>query len=153
MKVKFKYGIRTYSGTLDEMTYGSYRKHTVCLGRRYVVPTETEQNITMGEILKNLGSVYRDTSGEYQDDLKLYSSRNARQNVKYNQLPPTPYSIFVKMMFAWQESDPEHVDLATITVGDIVLADAPVISIASAVEADLLKRVTNYSELDNPMGE
>jgi len=153
MKVKFKYGIRTYSGTLDEMTYGSYRNGSVCIGRKYIKPALTEQNVSMGEILKNLGSVYRDTSGEYQDDLKLYAYRNGKENIRSNQLAPTSYAIFVKMMFAWQESDPEHVDLATITVGDIVLADAPVISIATAIEADLLKSVSNYSELDNPMGE
>jgi len=153
MKVKFKYAIRTYSGTLDEMTYGSYRNGAICIGRKWVYPELTAHNESLGAIMKNLGSVYRDTSGEYQDDLKEYAKRNGKQNVKWYQLPPSAYAIFIKMMFAWQESDPEHVDLETITVGDIVLADAPVISIASAVEADLLKRVTNYSELDNPMGE
>ncbi len=38
MKVKFKYGIQTYSGTVDEMTFGSYRKGTLCIGRKYVIP-------------------------------------------------------------------------------------------------------------------
>ena len=33
MKVKFKYGIQTYSGTVDEMVYGSYRDGKLCIGR------------------------------------------------------------------------------------------------------------------------
>ncbi|MDP3114547.1 MAG: hypothetical protein Q8M98_07195 [Candidatus Cloacimonadaceae bacterium] len=50
MKVKFKYGIATYSGTLDEMTYGSYRSGRLCIGRRWVMPSLTVQNKTIGSV-------------------------------------------------------------------------------------------------------
>ena len=49
MKVKFKYGIQTYSGTIDEMVYGSYRDDKLCIGREYVYPTpERENNALLG---------------------------------------------------------------------------------------------------------
>ena len=33
MKVKFKYGIATQAAPFDEMVYGSYRDHKLCIGR------------------------------------------------------------------------------------------------------------------------
>jgi hypothetical protein len=57
MKVKFKYGIRTYSGTIDEMTYGSYRKGKVCIGRQWVLPKPTEQNTEIGAVATNLSDL------------------------------------------------------------------------------------------------
>ncbi|MDD2331030.1 MAG: hypothetical protein PHI68_00100 [Candidatus Cloacimonetes bacterium] len=153
MKVKFKYGIRTYSGTVDEMTYGSYRKGTVCISRKHTMPRITEQNESMGAILKNLGALYRSCDPDYVSDLKAYATKNSSENVPYNELAPTAYAIFTKMMFAWKKSDPEHVDLATINLGDIVMSEAPVLCIADAVDGDLLARVKDYETLDNPMGQ
>lgn len=152
MKVKFKYGIRTYSGTLDEMTYGSFRKHTLCIGRKYVKPAFTDQNAKMGAIMKNLSALYAEADEGYLDDLGVYAVRNGRQNVPYGRLVPTRYAIFVKMMHAWQESDPEFVDLSAVTIEDIVSHESPVISVRDAVAAGLLARVKDYDELDTEIG-
>jgi len=152
MKVKFKYGIITYSGTLDEMSYGSFRQHTLCIGRKYVKPAPTEQNAIMGAIMKNLSKIYAEADGGYIQDLGVYAVRNGKQNVPKGQLIPTRYAIFVKMMFAWQESDPEFVDLSAVTIEDIVTHEAPVISVKDAVDADLLARVMDYDELDSEIG-
>ncbi len=152
MKVKFKYGIRTYSGTVDEMTYGSYRKGAICIGRKWVYPTLSEHSQTLGDILKNLGVLYRSCDEDYLADLKTYAVKNGKENVRYNQLVPTAYAIFMKLMFAWKKSDPEHVDLATISLGDIVMAEAPVLTIKDTVDYDLLARVSDYEDLNKPMG-
>jgi hypothetical protein len=33
MRVTFKYGIKTFSGTIDSMVYGAYRDGNLCIGR------------------------------------------------------------------------------------------------------------------------
>jgi len=151
MKVRFKYGIRTYSGTLDEMVYGSYRKHRLCIGRVYVIPVLTEQNALLGAIGKNLAKIYGEADGGYVQDLGVYARRN-EANTPYSQLVPTRYAIFIKMMFAWQESDPEFVDLSAVTIEDIVTHEAPVISVKDAIDAGLLRKVVRYDELDSEIG-
>ena len=57
MKVKFKYGIRTFSGTVDEMTYGSFKKGKVCIGRRWVMPRLTDNNAALGSAAVLVGLV------------------------------------------------------------------------------------------------
>ncbi len=67
MKVNLKYGIKTYSGTIDEMTYArSYRKNTICIGRKYVKPRLTDQNTLIGSKMKNLAIIYEDVSDSYK---------------------------------------------------------------------------------------
>ena len=154
MKVLFNYAVRTYSGTIDNMVYGSYQKNMFCIGRKYIYPTLTDNNKDFGKVAENLADCYNDTSGAYQDDVKDYAGRlKTKIGQKAKKLALTSYAIFIRMMYAWQASDPDHVDLATITVGDIVLADAPVLTVATAIEADLMPKVPDYFELDNPMGE
>jgi len=149
MKVYFKYGIKTYSGTVNGMTYGSYRKGNLCIGREYVYPNLTDNNFSMGAIMKNLAGVYHNASPDYVLDLKTYAERNGSENVSKTQLIPTAFSLFIKMMFAWYDSDPEHVELSTVTIGDIIALDADVKTIARAVEADFLPLISVYDDLTN----
>ena len=147
MKVKFKFGIETYSGTVDSMTYGSYRDDKLCIGREYVYPRITANNTLMGANMSNLASVYHNVSVGYLTDLKTYALRNGSENVPKTQLIPTAFSLFIKMMYAWYESDPETVDLATVTVADIVALDADVKTITRAVEAGFLPAVSVSDDL------
>jgi hypothetical protein len=147
MKVKFKYGIKTYSGTIDEMVYGSYRDGKLCIGREYVYPKLTENNTLTGKSIINLASVYRNVSPAYLQDLKTYTARNGKENTPKNKLKPTVFALFIKMMYAWQESDSEHVDLQTVTVADIVALVAPVKTIAGAIEEELLPSVSIFEDL------
>ncbi|MDD4223400.1 MAG: hypothetical protein PHD87_02305, partial [Candidatus Cloacimonetes bacterium] len=66
MKVKFKYGIATYSGTIDEMVYGSYRDDKLCIGREYVYPRLTEYNAAIGGAGANLAILWASGSAEYK---------------------------------------------------------------------------------------
>lgn len=149
MKVKFKFGIETYSGTVDGMTYGSYRDDKLCIGREYVYPTITANNTDKGAIVKNLATVYHTVNADYLADLKAYCVRNGMENVPKDMLIPTAFSIFLKMMYAWYESDPAHVDLKTVTVADIVALDADVRTIARAVTAEFLPAVTTADSYTN----
>jgi len=147
MKVIFKYGIKTYSGTIDDMVYGSFRKDELCIGRAYVYPTITADNHLKGAIMKNLASVYHNVSPTYLQNLKTYALRNGQENVPKTKLIPSCFSMFLVMMFAWFKSDPEHVDLSTVTVADIVALDADVQTIASAVTAGFLPHISNSADL------
>ncbi len=152
MKVKFKYGIKTYSGTLEEMVFGSYREDNLCIGRKYVMPELTPQNGVIGGIMKNLSSLYAEALEDYKGDLKIYSKLNGKQNVSKNQLVPTAYAIFVKMMFAWQAANPGSVDLATVTIEDIVSLPAPVICVADAISEGLIANVVGGELLIEQIG-
>jgi len=151
MKVKFKFGIETYSGTVDSMTYGSYRDDKLCIGREYVYPRITDNNHAMGNIMKNLASVYAAADPLYIADLKTYAMRNGSENVPKTKLIPTAFSLFIKMMYAWYDSDPEHVDLASVTVADIIALDADVQTVSDAIDAGFLPSVSVYDDLINPI--
>ena len=146
MKVYFKKNIRCYSGLNDELVYQAFRNRKVCIGRDFVYPVLNANHHLKGDIVKNLASVYHNASENYVDDLKTYCVRNG-QNVPKDKLIPTSFSMFLKMMYAWYESDTEHVDLTTVTVADIVTLDADVRTIARAVEAGFLPMVTLYDDL------
>ncbi len=140
MKVKFKYGIRTYSGTLDELTFGSYFKDRVCIARRYVVPRLTDQNSLMGNKMKNLAVIYEDVSDSYKLELKKYASLHSILTPR-GKLPATSYALWVKMMFLFAKADPEHIDLVTLTYSDLQTMGDDILSIASAVTNGFMDNV------------
>ena len=147
MKVKFKYGIRTFSGTLDEMTYGSYRNGAVCIGRRWVYPKLNDQHTTMGERMKNLSKVYSGASAGFKEDLVTYTVKNGRENVPKTKLVPSPYAIFIKMMFAWSKASGGLIDLASVTLEDIQSSTGGAKNIAEAVENGHLRAVSGWDTL------
>ena len=150
MKVKFKFGIQTYSGTVDEMTFGSYRKNSLCIGRKYVTPKLTENNTSMGAKLKNLAIVYGSVTSGYLDELKTYAGLNS-VNVPKTKLPPTAFAIFVKMLYLFSELDSGHIDLATVTYTDLQTLGTDIASIAAAVENGYLASVAGADELTTVM--
>ena len=147
MKVKFKYGIQTYSGTIDEMVYGSYRDGKLCIGREYVYPRLTANNETLGAIGSNLAALWATVSSGYKDDLKTYSQRNGTENVPKTQLPPTSYALFIKMMHAWAKSDPEHIDLASINREDVTELGTYVTTVKNAIGNGYLDSISAYDDL------
>lgn len=147
MKVKFKYGIETYSGKIDGMVFNSCRKGHLCIGREFVYPTLTTNNTNKGAITKNLAVVYHNASSGYQADLKSYGVRNGQENVSYDQMVPSGYNLFMKMMYAWAKTDPLHIDLTAVTVADIVTMDAEVMTLERAIDAGYLAKVSSYNDL------
>ncbi|MDD2230362.1 MAG: hypothetical protein PHY48_13230 [Candidatus Cloacimonetes bacterium] len=140
MKVKFKFGIKTYSGTVDDMTFGSYRKHSLCIGRKYVTPRLTTQNTSMGAKIKNLADIYGDVTVLYEADLKTYTGKYASIAPK-DKLAPDAFAIFVKMMFLFAKLDEGHIDLATLTYSDLQTVGTDIASIADAVDNGYLPNV------------
>ena len=150
MKVLFKYGIKTYTGTLDEMTYGSYRDGSLCIGRKYVIPAETAQNASVAEISKNLATVYASCSAGYKADLKTYA-RKHEALVPAGKLAPNAYAIFVRMMYLFSELDSGHVDLASVSYADLQTIGADIASVADAVGSGYLPKVAGADALTAEM--
>ena len=150
MKVQFKYGIKTYTGTLDEMTYGSYRDDSLCIGRKYVIPAATAQNASLTAISKNLASVYASCSAAYKADLKVYARKHASR-VPAGKLPPSAYAIFVRMMYLFSELDSGHVDLASVSHADLQTIGSDIASIADAVGSGYLPEVPGADTLTAEM--
>lgn len=146
MKVTFKYGIKTYSGTLDEMTYGSYNDGGLCISRKHVTPALTANNTLRGAIMKNLSAIYGSLSSSYKDDLKTYARKNAA-NVPSHKLAPTSFAIWMKMMYLFSELDSGHVDLSTVTYTDLQTVGADIASIALAVVNGYLAEVSGADTL------
>ena len=146
MKVRFKYGIATYSGTIDEMVYGSYRDHKLCIGRDYVYPRLTANNTLMGSVGSNLAMLWGEASSAYKTDLKTYSQRNGTENIPKTQLPPTNYALWIKLLYAWHEDNPS-VDLSTLTVEDFELGGASVSTVKNAIDNGYLDKVGTYDDL------
>jgi len=151
MKVLFKYGIRTYSGTIDEMTYGSYKDGKVCIGRAWVMPQTTPQNTELGAVAANLGDLWAAASAGYKADFKAYAAKNNAENVAANRLGPSGYALFVKAMYAWAEDDAPAVDLKTVTIEDIGTLGGKVASVSDCVDNGYLDAVSDYETLDEPI--
>ncbi|PKN75021.1 MAG: hypothetical protein CVU49_06135 [Candidatus Cloacimonetes bacterium HGW-Cloacimonetes-2] len=147
MKVTLKYNLSSYSGTLNDMTYGSYKDGAVCIGRKWVQPATTPQQGELGKIAINLSDIYSEASAEWKADLKIYARKYGMEITPKNQLGPSGYALYVKMMYAWAASDPEHVTLDSLSLTDIQTLEAPVLSIADAVAEELLPRTSNCDAL------
>jgi hypothetical protein len=146
MKTKLKYGIATYSGTIDEITFGSYKNDTVCIARKYVKPRLTENNTLMGDIAKNLSTIYAECSELYKSDLRTYADLYGKQKSEPGKLAPNGYSLFIKMMFAFAEANEASITLDTITFNDIQSLFSDITSVALAVESGYLPNL-NGAEL------
>ena len=149
MKAKLKYGIASYSGTIDDITFASYKDGAVCIARKYVIPTLTEQNSRLGDNAKNLSQLYAECSEGYKSDLRSYADLYGREISPRNTLGPNAYGIFIKMMYSFAESSGEAADLSSITYSDIQTLFLDVSNVAAAVDAGYLPKVSNYALLDS----
>jgi hypothetical protein len=151
MKVKLKYGIATYSGTIDEITFGSYKDDTLCIGRKWVMPRLTDNNTLMGDIAKNLAAIYAECSANYKADLKSYAYLYGKALSPKDKLAPNGYSVFIKMMFAFAEANGASITLDTITFNDIQSLFSDITSVALAIESGYLPAISGAELLTETM--
>lgn len=147
MKVTFKCNIGSYSGTLNDMTYGSYRDGSVCIGRKWVQPAPTAQQASLGSAAKNLSALYKSASAGYKADLKSYAGKYGKERVSGRNLPPNAYAIFIRMMYDYRSTDAEHINLETIDKATLTGMNAPVMSVKDAIDAGLLPSVSDAGTL------
>ncbi|MDD4309392.1 MAG: hypothetical protein PHO32_03355 [Candidatus Cloacimonetes bacterium] len=68
--------------------------------------------------MKNLALIYNSVSSGYRDELRTYAGLNS-VNVPNDALPPNAFAIFVKMFYLFSKLGEGHIDLATVTYGDL----------------------------------
>jgi hypothetical protein len=154
MKVVFKYGIGAMAGTIAEGTFFMTRQKTGSIMRKWVQPKLTLQNTALGAKTKNLALVYGSLSSGYKDDLKSYCTR-----YNYTYLDPNdPFSpqlydfaVFMKLMYAFADGDESHIDLATITYGDLSTLGEDIDTIALAVANGFLPYVPDAVDFTQTM--
>ena len=147
MKTTLKYGISAYSGTIDDITFASYKNGAVCIARKYVVPKPTAQNETLAANARNLVQIYRASSEGFKNDLRTYADMYNKQKSRRKKLPVNPYGLFTKMMYAFQKENEGSVGLDSITYNDIKTLFTDLNSVASAVDSGYLPAVTGSALL------
>jgi hypothetical protein len=150
LKCKFTPSINYWSGKNDDFVYAPAPNRQYGIVKNYKYPTLTANNHLKGTQMKNLAVVWADVSVEYHADFVTYAHRYVVGYDSVGEMPYPAHSCFawwVFMMFAWQKSDPTHVDLATLTLADIVALDAEVRTLSRAIEALFLPMVDVYDDL------
>lgn len=151
MKVIFKYGIGSFSGTIDQMVYRpSTSSNLGSISRKWVRPAATVQNETLGIVSQNLRDIWADCEPAYKADLKTYASR---YNVFYDDgtdpffKKMNAYSTFIVAIYAAATADPTHINLETITKADLASLGTKVDTVKNMVENGLIKSIPVFADL------
>ena len=155
MKVTFENGVATYSGKYDEVVYQSWYRNRLCIARKYAYPTLGAVHEQMKAIASNLNNLYLQADALYISDLKAYARKNAIEHFPkakaLRSVMPNAKSIFIKCMWEWQQSDPEHVELSSVNMEDIVQLQSPLKTVKACIDAGYLKRVSGYDSYIHPI--
>lgn len=149
MKVTHKYGIGSFSGTIDLAVFRPSRSGLTSIMRRWVYPKLSEQNEVFATISKNLKIIWSASTIGYKTDFATYCRRYNSEYPPANGFDAgwTAYGAFCKMMYAWQAADPAHVDLSVISPEDMATVGAVVSSVYNVVDLGYLPVVTDYEDL------
>lgn len=154
MKVTFKGAIGSYSGYYDQMVFSPTPNKLGSIARRWVKPAVTPQQSDLKTISENLSAIWAAAHVAYKQDFKDYATKRnveiASSHDVYTAYTNS-YAEFVRMMYAWRDSDEEHVFLESVTISDIVNMEAPVVSVIGAITAGLLANVPGSELLDSPI--
>lgn len=143
MKAYTKYGLKGYTGNVDDMVFYTLPNCDVMIGRRKPEHfVEAAQHEQYRQINSNLRKIK--PSQAYKDDFKVYTAL-------YKELPDAKrsvsgwYNLYVKLLWDMQKAG--LVDLKTLSRQQIYDDNLPCISVKAAVEAGLLPPVVNYELL------
>ncbi len=147
MKVKFKYGIKSFSGTLDGLVYSNYESRDVVIGKLYSDQTLTSQNHAIGNSMKNIASVYALTNDAFKDDLTIYAVKLYNQPEYYGKLAANKYSMFCKAVYNICNNN-DSVNISSFSVDDLSVGGL-MTNVKGLVEAGYLPEVDGYEDLTN----
>lgn len=154
MKVWHKNNVGSYSGTIDDTVFRPAKSRLVSYMRKYVIPTANANTALFKSVGENLGVIWRDEVSEgYKANLRTYGQRYFTEHLEDGPWDPmkSSYGFFVKMMYAWQASDPEHVDLAYLTGEDLTALGGAISQVTLAILNNLLPPILNHSDLTAAM--
>lgn len=146
MKVKFKFGIKSYSGTLDDLVYANYADRSVVVGRMLAENRElTEQNVTMGSRMSIISAVYGAASNDFKEDLAKYAKKMYKLKEFSKRIAGNSYSVFTKVIWNASKDTENPLDIDTLTVDDLEMGSLTQISdVKTIVENGYLPVVDGY---------
>lgn len=151
MKAKFKYGIKSYSGTLDGLNYANYAQSGVVIGR--MVPENrriTDNNVSIGQKMIKISNLYEAVSELYKEDLTAYARKMFRLKAYRKNIAGNGYGVFVKMLWAASKDSESALDLLSLSVDDLEIgAYSKIDSVKEAVENGYLPKVKDYEVFVN----
>lgn len=148
MKVKFKYGIKSYSGLLDEMVFCNYKARDVVIGREYN-PSQriTTNNTKMGQCMVNIVMIYNATTEAYKAQLTEYAQKMFMLPEYQGKLAGNKMTVFLKMMWAWANTQAGAETLLNLSLDDFSLgAYEDLVNIKVAVDNGYLPAVDGYED-------
>ena len=148
-KIKYASFITGLSGKSGSTVF--YRSPSSAFGymRNHVTPIYTETNEQRGKEFENLGVQYRKIIEPAREDLANYAR-------KYSQLPASGsgemavranngMAVFIAMCWRIKRTNPEAVNLASLTLSDIMTV-YNINSVASAVDQGFLPAVPGWED-------
>ncbi len=153
MKVKFRYGIKSYSGTLDELVFAAYEDRNVVIGRELPSGFERQaQHDVIANYSVKLGEFYRGLSEGFKSDLAAYSKQMYNLKAYSKKIAGSGYSVFVKMIWAASKDANSPVDVMSLSVDDISAGAYSMIeSVKVAVDNGYLPLVEDYEVYTNTL--
>ena len=150
MKVTFKYGIGTFTGMIDNAVFWKQKSGVASIMRKFTYPKLTIQNEIIGKIGRNLANLWLIINPLYKKDLKTYAERYYVQYGSEGDFDParSPYAFYTKLMWAWAEQLPQ-VDLATLTIEDLLLTGDAIRTVKDAILNGYLRPIDQYDDLTN----
>lgn len=150
MKIKFKYGIKSFSGLFDEMIFANYQRDKVVIGRMYnPSPKITENNWTMGAKMQGISKIWGATSPAYKKDFKVYSYKMFGLPMFDGKVSGNGFSAFVKAMWGASKDTENPLDLLSLSLDDLeVDAYLQIKSVKVCVENGYLPVVDGYELYD-----
>lgn len=151
MKATFKYGIKSFSGTIDDLNFANYRSRGITIARQVPVSRRiTDQNIVMGESMKRISAVYNATSEYFKKELTYYTLRLYNTKEYQEGLAGNRFSTFVKMIWNASKDLEKPLDISSLSVDDLEIgAYEQIGSVKVAVENGFLPKVNNYEIFDS----
>ena len=144
MKAQVKLMLPGFTGNMDDVVI-YYNAHlNKYIARRKVMPKFTPSN----EIVKEMYAFARriELSEAYKNDCREYIKLYNRKNRRNGRAMSTWPNVFMKVMRATKNQYPE-LDFATLTREEVIERDLPCKTVAAAVEAGYLEKVTGYEKL------
>lgn len=154
MKVKFKYGIGSFSGTLELATFYETPNGGASFMRRWVKPKLTAQNAELGVISKNMATMWGECSEDYKANLVIYCEKyqvHYRDPENPFQIKPTSFAMFVKMFYRLAAANIGTIELKSLSFGDLSTLFPEITNVNSAINEGYLEFVPGCELLTENM--
>ncbi len=149
MKVKYRLGVKSYSGKVDGLVYANFASRNVVIGKMQSAGRPaTEQNILIGNRSRMIAQIYKDISPAYKQNLELYTYKMYNLEEYQERIAGNKYSTFCKLIWRAIGDSENPLDLEAIIIHGLTLDKCLQIkSIKEVVINGYLPEVPGYEEL------